>query len=87
MNEPRIWCPSCAWRPRAADRWICAPGCGTHWNTFWTGGVCPGCARRWRVTQCIACQRVAPHMDWYHWPGAHPGSGRRGRQNTPEETG
>jgi len=38
------------------------------WNTFWTGGVCPGCSHRWQTTQCLACHAVSPHKDWYHWP-------------------
>ena len=70
MREPHIWCPQCRWRPRADDRWACLPGCATEWNTFWTGGVCPGCGHSWRVTQCLACQAVSPHRDWYHWPRA-----------------
>jgi len=43
-------------------------GCGTVWNTFWTGGVCPGCSYRWQITACLACRQFSPHEDWYHWP-------------------
>ena len=68
VNEPRIWCPKCHWRPRAADRWYCTPGCNTSWNTFWTAGLCPGCSNRWQNTQCLACTQLSPHRDWYHWP-------------------
>ncbi|WP_049622218.1 hypothetical protein [Frateuria defendens] len=71
MQEPDIHCPHCAWRPPGRSRWWCAPrtgGCSTLWNTFWTGGVCPGCAYRWEITACLACKRFAPHRDWYHWP-------------------
>ncbi len=67
MNEPEIYCPSCKWRPKPEDRWECIPSCGTVWNTFWTGGVCPGCGYKWQVTQCHVCGVVSPHEDWYHY--------------------
>jgi len=60
---PRIRCPLCGWQPRAEDRWSCL--CGHVWNTFDTGGVCPGCLHEWKVTQCLACGRFSPHSDWY----------------------
>ena len=68
MKEPEIYCPKCKWRPRAENRWACVPICGTEWNTFWTGGVCPGCSHRWQKTQCLACGVISPHRDWYHYP-------------------
>jgi hypothetical protein len=43
-------------------------GCGTQWNTFWTGGVCPGCGYRWEITACHQCRQFSLHRDWYHWP-------------------
>lgn len=61
-----IYCPKCEWEPRAQDRWQCAPGCRTVWNTFDTRGRCPGCAKQWAVTQCLACHATSPHEDWYH---------------------
>ena len=61
-----IYCPKCEYHPRAEDAWVCAPGCGTVWNTFETGGRCPGCAKRWTETCCPACLRWSPHEDWYH---------------------
>jgi hypothetical protein len=68
MKEPEIYCPQCKWRPVAESRWSCVPSCGTLWNTFWTGGVCPDCGIRWEKTQCPACGKLSPHKDWYHWP-------------------
>jgi hypothetical protein len=62
----KIYCPLCAYEPRPHDRWVCQPGCGTIWNTFETGGRCPGCQRRWADTCCPACLRWSPHEDWYH---------------------
>lgn len=38
------------------------------WNTFWTRGVCPGCSKRWTVTQCLECRHISPHEAWYHYP-------------------
>lgn len=71
-NEPEIWCPACGYCPQAEDRWECVPSCGTWWNTFWTGGVCPGCGYHWLKTQCPACGALSPHADWYHYPDAGP---------------
>ena len=62
----RIYCPLCTWAPGPHDRWVCAPGCLTVWNTFETRARCPGCAKQWRVTQCLVCRAVSPHEDWYH---------------------
>ena len=59
----RIRCPKCSWSPRAEDRWHC--NCGHTWNTFDTGGVCPGCLFQWTVTQCLRCAEISPHSDWY----------------------
>lgn len=67
--EPEIYCPRCSFRPGAEDRWVCEPGCGTQWNTFWTHGVCPGCGHAWQDTRCPACGQTSPHEDWYHYPG------------------
>lgn len=73
-NQDRvdIFCPKCEWRPQAEDRWECVPSCGTVWNTFWTRGVCPGCAVKWPITQCQACEEYSRHEDWYHEPPSVP---------------
>lgn len=69
MNDkPDIHCPQCSWRPTAQDQWSCTLRCGTVWNTFWTRGVCPGCAVKWPQTQCLACQMFSRHEAWYHYP-------------------
>jgi hypothetical protein len=62
----RIYCPRCEWAPGPHDRWMCTPGCGTVWNTFETRARCPGCAKQWRLTQCLLCLAHSPHEDWYH---------------------
>jgi hypothetical protein len=63
-GEGRIRCPLCRWEPRAEDRWLCTP-CGYSWNTFDTGGVCPGCLKQWTRTVCLSCGRWTMHSDWY----------------------
>ena len=73
-RPPRIRCPRCAWRPGREDRWICLPACGTVWNTFETGGRCPGCGHRWADTKCLRCRRWSRHADWYE-PGEPPPEG------------
>jgi hypothetical protein len=62
-RPPRIRCPKCNWTPRAEDRWQCH--CRHVWNTFDTGGVCPGCLYQWKITMCLNCQQWSPHSDWY----------------------
>jgi hypothetical protein len=72
-----IRCPLCAWRPSASSRWSCEwiegpeprfAGCGTVWNTFATGGRCPGCGHQWQWTSCLRCAQWSPHDDWYEEP-------------------
>ena len=74
-----VRCPRCAWRPRPSDRWSClgggapeyfAGGCGTSWNTFETGGRCPGCSHQWQWTSCHRCEEWSLHVDWYE--GSRP---------------
>jgi hypothetical protein len=60
---PQIRCPKCKWQPRKNDRWACT--CGHMWNTFDTGGVCPGCMHQWKDTQCPQCHQWSPHSEWY----------------------
>jgi hypothetical protein len=66
-GSPEIYCPHCTWRPGPLDKWACVPACGTDFNTFWTGGVCPGCGHHWQMTQCLSCQKYSPHKAWYHY--------------------
>ncbi|HEX8566479.1 MAG TPA: hypothetical protein VF648_12615 [Pyrinomonadaceae bacterium] len=70
----RIRCPLCQWQPTKASRWCCADcgfpefyfgGCYTFWNTFETGGACPGCDHLWRWTSCLRCGGWSLHADWY----------------------
>lgn len=70
----RIRCPLCQWRPDAASLWCCVSdrtpepffhGCGTLWNTFQTGGRCPGCLHQWQWTSCHRCGEWSRHLDWY----------------------
>jgi len=63
-GDGHIRCPKCGWRPRAEDRWLCTV-CRCVWNTFDTGGVCPGCLKQWDVTKCLACHQWSRHSDWY----------------------
>ena len=64
-SGPRIRCPLCGWSPGKHDHWSCT--CGHIWNTFDTGGVCPGCLKQWTATQCLACGQWSAHSDWYEY--------------------
>jgi len=63
-GDGRIRCPLCRWEPRAEDRWMCT-NCKHTWNTFDTGGVCPGCLKQWSRTMCLSCHKWSAHSDWY----------------------
>lgn len=74
VELPGIRCPLCKWRPRKSDWWQCADcdhpeyfygGCGTEWNTFETGGICPTCSHQWQWTSCYRCLMWSKHADWY----------------------
>jgi len=56
-------CPGCSWKPQPEHTWYCL--CGHSWNTFETGGICPGCKKAWDKTQCPACDSWSDHADWY----------------------
>jgi hypothetical protein len=69
-----IRCPRCRWRPSDSSLWCCDAhgtpepffeGCGTSWNTFATGGCCPGCRHQWQWTSCLQCHEWSRHEDWY----------------------
>lgn len=64
-SGPRIRCPLCGWSPGPQDQWSCT--CGHSWNTFETGGVCPGCLHQWSFTQCLSCARWSSHSAWYQY--------------------
>jgi hypothetical protein len=63
-GDSRIRCPLCRWEPRADSRWRCN-ACNYVWNTFDTGGVCPGCLKQWAMTACHSCHKWSPHSEWY----------------------
>lgn len=60
-----VACPLCGSTPPPSYLWICFPGCETQWDTFATGGRCPGCGRQWTHTSCPDCCRLSPHEQWY----------------------
>ena len=62
----RIRCPKCGFEPHKSDRWSCT--CLHSWNTFDTGGLCPGCGKQWTMTACLRCHEWSPHKDWYENP-------------------
>lgn len=74
----RVRCPLCGWQPSASSRWCCDcrgtpepafEACGTVWNTFSTGGRCPGCDHQWQWTSCHRCGEFSLHIDWYDTSG------------------
>ncbi len=66
VERRHIYCPKCQWVPGSNSQWSCLPVCGTSWNTFDTGGVCPACGELFESTQCPSCHQFSPHKSWYH---------------------
>ena len=73
-DSRRVRCPLCRWQPSAYSLWYCSDaghpeyffgGCGALFNTFETGGRCPGCRHLWRWTMCLRCAGWSPHGEWY----------------------
>ena len=63
MAKTRVRCPKCDWEPDGKPYWQCH--CGHNWDTFQTQGRCPVCRFRHEHTQCISCDVVSLHLDWY----------------------
>lgn len=83
-REPEIYCPHCTYWPQPEDVWECVPSCSTLWNTFWTGGLCPGCGYHWSKTQCSSCGELSPHEDWYHYPAGESSQTEDNIELTPD---
>ena len=66
MSQIKIRCPKCRWEPSVNSQWYCDK-CSHIWNTFDTGGKCPGCGHVHRYTQCPRCHKMSPHAEWYDW--------------------
>ena len=62
--EEKIACPKCDWEPDGKPYWQC-DHCQTAFDTFETTAICPQCRKQFRDTQCIACRKFSPHLDWY----------------------
>jgi hypothetical protein len=87
MAEPEIYCPKCKWRPNMLSRWLCSGkfgGCGTSWNTFLTGGLCPHCSCAWEITACHSCKQYSLHKEWYHFPESSPSDLFASNEKVPE---
>jgi hypothetical protein len=65
-------CPSCHTAPPVGPFWSCNH-CGTQFDTFQTGGVCPQCSARFENTTCLDCRHKSPIAQWQ--VGYVPGAG------------
>lgn len=63
-GAPAAACPRCAAVPTGDPVWQCE-FCHCVWNTFKTGGRCPGCGFAYPATYCLACKATSRHSDWY----------------------
>jgi Zn-dependent protease len=57
-------CPKCSAAPLKGEFWGCAE-CGTRFDTFLEGGICPGCGREFHKVQCLECGQAFPHNEWF----------------------
>jgi Zn-dependent protease len=53
-RHERLVCPACRKAPPAGAFWVCSK-CGTAFDVFETGAVCPHCATVFAVTRCLEC--------------------------------
>jgi Zn-dependent protease len=65
-------CPSCRTAPPIGAYWKCSK-CGSSFDTFQTGGVCPQCSATFDKTTCLDCRRQSPIAEWQ--PGYVAGVG------------
>ena len=65
-RKRRIRCPHCGWQPDGKPYWQCEL-CYTVFDTFATRAHCPNraCGNSWPQTQCIRCNILSPHEQWY----------------------
>ena len=65
-RQPRIRCPHCGWQPDGKPYWQCER-CYMVFDTFATRAHCPNraCGNSWPHTQCIRCNILSPHEQWY----------------------
>lgn len=68
MENVKIECPQCGWKPDGTPYWMCSK-CHYIWNTFDTAAQCPACGFQHEYTSCIphagGCYAYEPHVDWY----------------------
>jgi hypothetical protein len=60
-------CPICKGAPPVGAFWLC-PNCGTQFDTFATGAVCPKCQSQFGVTACFHCGGSRPISEWMQPP-------------------
>jgi Zn-dependent protease len=56
-------CPVCKAAPPIGAFWMCNV-CGTQFDTFVTGAVCPKCQARFDVTACFYCGGLRSISEW-----------------------
>ena len=56
-------CPACRAAPPLGAFWLCQQ-CGTQFDTFATGAVCPRCQTYFGVTACVDCGATRPMAEW-----------------------
>jgi Zn-dependent protease len=62
-RRPGFACPSCKSAPPLGSVWRCGK-CGSAFDTFVTGAVCPQCNTQFPDTQCLDCGVARPIQEW-----------------------
>jgi Zn-dependent protease len=65
--RPGFACPACGTPPVAGKFWRCGK-CNTVFDTFETGGTCPGCGNPFPTTECGNCRQRSPISLWHQAP-------------------
>jgi Zn-dependent protease len=56
-------CPNCKTPPPVGELWKCGR-CGSPFDTFASGGVCPTCRSQFDLTRCAECGAMRPMHEW-----------------------
>lgn len=62
-RHSRFACPHCLESPPAGSFWGCGR-CGTGFDIFASGAICPRCAATFQEVRCIHCGKNSPLLQW-----------------------
>ena len=70
-RRPGFGCPECKSGPPIGALWLCHH-CGTKFDTFATGAICPKCHAHFETTLCGHCGTSHPMPEWVQTASTMP---------------